>query len=107
VWTKQGPATPVCNNNSYRAADSFQQGIEAEGIYGAWQELRKIMGPGWHINNAGTASGGSPTLDGATSPSNVLVSEKISWMPSAYRTAKVWCIPPRDLLLSMQLTPVC
>ena len=75
VWTNQGPATPPCNNNSYRAADSFQQGIEAEGIYDVWQELRKIMGADWHIN-VGTASGGSPILDGATSLSNVLVSEK-------------------------------
>ncbi|MGB8543554.1 MAG: choice-of-anchor D domain-containing protein [Candidatus Acidiferrales bacterium] len=75
VWTNQGPATPPCNANNFRAADSFQQGIEAEGIYDAWQELRKIMGPDWHIN-VGTASGGSPILDGATSLSNVLVSEK-------------------------------
>jgi hypothetical protein len=75
VWTNQGPATPPCNANNFRAADSFQEGIEAEGIYDVWQELRKIMGPDWHIN-VGTASGGSPILDGATSLSNALVSEK-------------------------------
>ena len=77
VWTSQGPGVAPCNGNFYRAADTFQTGTEANGLYDTWLEMRKVLGANWHVK-VGVASGspGTAIVDGATSLSNVTLSEK-------------------------------
>jgi hypothetical protein len=77
VWTSQGPGVAPCNGNFYRAADTFQTGTEAEGLYDTWQEMRKILGANWHVNiGVASESPGTAIIDGGTSLTNVTLSEK-------------------------------
>jgi hypothetical protein len=77
-----GSGSSPCNNTNQRADDSFQLGVWTDGVYQLWEEMLKVLGPGWHIP-IGTTSGGLAPVNGATStaslasnPGNVTISEK-------------------------------
>jgi hypothetical protein len=61
--------SPPCNRKSFRADDSFQLSVWAEGVYDIWQVMRDLLGKDWHLQVAGVN-------DGAMGPFNVALSEK-------------------------------
>jgi hypothetical protein len=66
---------PPCDSLNHRAAESFQIGIWAEGLYDVWLAFRELLGPNWH-EKIGGASGGPGVYDGQMGPYDVVISEK-------------------------------
>ena len=58
-----------CNRKSFRADDSFQLGVWAEGVYDIWLAMRDLLGKDWHLQVGGVS-------DGAMGPLTVTISEK-------------------------------
>ena len=61
--------SPPCNRKSFRADDSFQLSVWAEGVYDIWQVMRDLLGKDWHLQV-------KEVSDGAMGPFDVVLSEK-------------------------------
>jgi hypothetical protein len=107
VWQMVGPTIPPCNTASggvgggvgFRHLSGFMSGVNVNGTYDVWLEMRKIMGLNWHLAvgqlsgmpltsasyNTGCGVPGSQSYiwDGCTPITNATVTEK-SLLDSIY-----------------------
>jgi hypothetical protein len=64
----RGSSAP-CNGQDFRADDSFQLAVWAEGVYDIWAAMRDLLGKDWHLQVGGVN-------DGAMGPFTVALSDK-------------------------------